>query len=449
MRYIVVHYNEISLKGKNQPLFVRQLEENIRRATAGMGVRHTAHLSGRMLLRLAQDADLDAIRPRLRDVFGIANFAVADRADLDLESLKSRVAKGLVGQRFRTFKVATRRAYKAFPLTSEEINRDLGAFVQGETGAGVDLEAPELTISVEVLPREIFVSFGRDPGPGGLPVGVSGRVVSLLSGGIDSPVAAHRLMKRGCRATLVHFHSLPFLDGTSREKAAALASVLTRFQFHSTLYLVPFGEIQRQVVVGSPAPLRVLLYRRLMGRIAERIAIRVGARALVTGESLGQVASQTLENLAVIEAAVGIPVLRPLIGCDKEEIVQQARRIGTYEISIRPDQDCCRLFVPQHPATFASLEEIQAAEAGLDIEQLVQHGLERVEIESFDLPAGPAGGADLDPAGSAGDAEGAEQHETTGDRDGRAPQPRGGSRPERGRPEDTPWNASRASSSAS
>jgi thiamine biosynthesis protein ThiI len=247
-------------------------------------------------------------------------------------------------------------------------------------------------------------------------------------------VAAHRLMKRGCRATFVHFHSVPFLDGTSREKAAALAAVLTRFQFHSTLHLVPFGEIQRQVVVGAPAPLRVLLYRRLMGRIAERIALREGARALVTGESLGQVASQTLENLAVTEAAVGIPVLRPLIGCDKEEIVQQARRIGTYEISIRPDQDCCRLFVPQHPATFASLEEVRAAEAGLDIEGLVQQGLDGAETESFDLPAGPTGAEPREPAGA---------------RDG-GPAPSGaGSDPERGRPEDTPWNASRASSSAS
>jgi thiamine biosynthesis protein ThiI len=391
MRYIVIHYNEISLKGKNQPLFVRQLESNVLRATAGAGVRHAAHLSGRMILRLAREADLETIRARLRDVFGIANFAVAERANLEMESLRHRVARGVAGQRFRTFKVATRRAYKGFPLTSEDINRDLGALVQARTGAEVDLEQPELTIGVEVLPREMFVSFGRDPGPGGLPVGVSGRVVGLLSGGIDSPVAAYRLMKRGCQVGLVHFHSVPFLDGTSREKAAALAAVLTRFQFRSTLTLVPFGEIQRQVVVGTPAPLRVLLYRRFMGRIAERIALREGAKALVTGESLGQVASQTLENLAVTEEAVGLPVLRPLIGSDKEEIVQQARRIGTYEISIRPDQDCCRLFVPQHPAIFAGLEEIRAAEAGLDIEKLVQLGLEGAEVETFDLPAGPGG----------------------------------------------------------
>jgi thiamine biosynthesis protein ThiI len=241
---------------------------------------------------------------------------------------------------------------------------------------------------VEVLPRDLYFSFAREVGPGGLPVGVSGRVVSLLSGGIDSPVAACRLMKRGCQVTFVHFHSFPFLDATSRDKAVELVQVLTRFQYRSMLYLVPFGEIQRQVVVSAPAPLRVVLYRRLMGRIAEQIARREHAKALVTGESLGQVASQTLENLAVIEEAVGIPVLRPLIGSDKEEIVQQARALGTYEISIIPDQDCCRLFVPRHPATSSSLEEIRQAESHLEVEKLVQMGLDQLEMRLFEFPEG-------------------------------------------------------------
>ena len=294
----------------------------------------------------------------------------------------------LEGRSFRSFKVATRRAYKQFPLTSEEVNRELGAFVQGETHTAVDLERPDLTIHVEVLPRDIYFSCGREAGPGGLPLGVSGRVVSLLSGGIDSPVAAHRLMKRGCHVVFVHFHGVPFLDGTSRIKAAELARALTRFQYESRLYLVPFGEIQREVVVGAPAPLRVVLYRRLMGRIAEQIAHREHAKALVTGESLGQVASQTLDNLAAIEEAVGMPVLRPLIGSDKEEIVQQARTLGTYEISIIPDQDCCRLFVPQHPATVSTLEEVRADESNLNIEKLVQMGVDQVEIQGFEFPEG-------------------------------------------------------------
>jgi len=392
MRCVVIHYNEIGLKGKNQPLFLRRLEANLLRAMAGTGVRRVEERSGRMVLPLSRDAGWEAIRERLRYVFGIANFALAERVEPEMAGLKKAVGKALEGRVFRSFKVAARRAFKQFPLTSEDINRDLGAFVKEQTQAAVDLEHPELTIHVEVLPRDLYFSFGREPGPGGLPVGVSGRVVSLLSGGIDSPVAACRLMKRGCQVIFVHFHGFPFLDATSRDKVVELVQVLTRFQYRSMLYLVPFGEIQRQVVVSAPAPLRVVLYRRLMGRIAEQIARREHAKALVTGESLGQVASQTLDNLAVIEETVGIPVLRPLIGSDKEEIVQEARALGTYEISIIPDQDCCRLFVPRHPATSSSLEEIREAESHLEIEKLVQIGLDQVEIRAFEFPETQAKG---------------------------------------------------------
>ena len=386
MRCVMIHYNEIGLKGKNQPLFLRRLEANLLRATDGAGVRRVEQRSGRMVLRLSREADWEAIRGRLRTVFGVANFSLAERVEPDMAALKAAMGKALEGRTFRSFKVAARRAFKQFPLTSEDINRELGAFVQGQTHAAVNLDQPEFTIHVEVLPRDLYFSCGREAGPGGLPVGVSGRVVSLLSGGIDSPVASHRLMKRGCQVVFVHFHSFPFLDSTSRTKAVELVQLLTRFQYWSHLYLVPFGEIQREVVVGAPAPLRVVLYRRLMGRIAEQIARREQAKALVTGESLGQVASQTLENLAVIEEAVGMPVLRPLIGSDKEEIVQQARALGTYDISIIPDQDCCRLFVPRHPATFSSLDEVRAVESQLPIEKLVQMGLDQMEIQAFEFP---------------------------------------------------------------
>lgn len=386
MRYVVVHYNEIGLKGKNQPLFLRRLEGNLRRALTGLGLKRIEERSGRMVATLVPEADAATIRERVRCVFGVANFTVAERVGLDLEALKTAVAAALPGQQFASFKVATRRAYKPFPMTSEEVNRDLGGFVQERTGARVDLERPEVTLYVELLPREIYFAFGREPGPGGLPVGVSGDVVALLSGGIDSPVAAHRLMKRGCRVTFVHFHSAPYQDATSRGKAADLVRCLTRYQYRSRLHLAAFGEIQRQIVVEAPDALRVILYRRFMTRIAAAIARRDGAKAIVTGESLGQVASQTLDNLATIEEAVDLPLLRPLIGSDKEEIVQQARAIGSYDISIIPDQDCCSLFVPRHPATISHIEEVHRAEARLDVAGLVQAGLGGIETQEFEYP---------------------------------------------------------------
>jgi thiamine biosynthesis protein ThiI len=271
-------------------------------------------------------------------------------------------------------------------LTSPEINRQLGAAVKENSGARVDLSHAELTVFVEILPRDAFFGFHKIPGPGGLPVGASGRLVSLISGGIDSPVAAYRMMQRGCRLIFVHFHSAPYLDKTSQEKVRKLVSELTRHQFQSRLYLVPFGEIQRQIVAAVNRPLRVVLYRRMMLRIAEAVARGEKAKALVTGESLGQVASQTLENMAVIQQAAALPILRPLVGMDKQEIIDQSRRIGTFDISSMPDQDCCQLFVPKHPATKAKLREVEEAESSLEIDQLTRLGIDNAEKEEFKFP---------------------------------------------------------------
>jgi thiamine biosynthesis protein ThiI len=251
----------------------------------------------------------------------------------------------------------------------------------------VDLDEPALNIRVEVLPAETFVSLDRVPGPGGLPVGASGTVAALLSGGIDSPVAAWRTMKRGCRVLFVHFHSVPYLPDTSQGKARALVERLTEWQYDSRLHLVPFGEIQREVVLSVPPPARVVIYRRLMVRIAEALARRAGAQALVTGESLGQVASQTLENIACIDEAAAMPILRPLIGMDKLEITDEARRLGTFEISIEPDADCCTLFVPRHPATRLSAGEARAVEARLELDRLVAAGVDGATLETFAFPA--------------------------------------------------------------
>src|SRR5262249_47230589 len=243
-----------------------------------------------------------------------------------------------------------------------------------------------LTIHVETMSHDAFYHFGKEAGPGGMPTGVSGRVVCLLSGGIDSPVAAYRLMKRGCRVLPVHFHSYPILSRVSQDKVRELAAVLTRYQQHTRVYMVPFGEIQQQVVLSVPPPLRVVIYRRLMMRIAAALAETVGAKALVTGEVIGQVASQTLENMSAIASVVTLPVFRPLIGMDKDEIVAEARRLGTYQISIIEDQDCCQLFTPKHPATRARANDVEQAERNLPIDEFVRQAVGGAVVEEFKFP---------------------------------------------------------------
>lgn len=386
MRSVVVHYHELALKGKNRPLFEKALIANLRKASRGRGVREVKKHSGRLELVLDEEASWEDLRERVGRVFGVANFSLATKTPLDLEALKTAIGQEIKTYRFTSFRVAAKRGDKEFPLTSVEINREVGAYLKGLTQARVDLENPDLTVFIEILPREAFFYWDKIPGPGGLPTGVSGHVACLISGGIDSPVAAYRMMKRGARVTFIHFHSHPLLSKASQEKAVELVTHLTRYQYASRLYLVPFGEVQRQVVVGAPPPLRVVLYRRLMVRIAGEIARKNRAAALVTGESLGQVASQTLQNIVTIEEASGLPILRPLIGMDKDEITEEAKAIGTYETSIQPDQDCCQLFIPKRPATRSTVEEITAAEKTLEIDRLVEMALEKVEVRDFTYP---------------------------------------------------------------
>ncbi|HWP57970.1 MAG TPA: tRNA uracil 4-sulfurtransferase ThiI [Candidatus Acidoferrales bacterium] len=385
MRCVLVRYHEIALKKGNRPYFLRRLKQNVALALRGLGVAEIKTLPGRLAVLFDREPDEAEVARCLRSVFGIANFSFAERTAPDLEALKARILDSLDGARFGSFRVAAKRADKSFPMTSPEINRSLGAAVKAKTGMRVDLEAPELTIEVEILPHEAFFALNRIQGPGGLPVGVTGKVLALISGGIDSPVAAYRMMQRGCRVAFVHFHGAPYLDRTSQDKVRALVRLLVRHQFSARLYLVPFGEIQRQIVAAVLRPLRVVLYRRMMLRIAEGIARRERAQALVTGESLAQVASQTLENLAVIGEATALPVLRPLVGMDKQEIVDQARAIETFEISTIPDQDCCQLFVPAHPATKANLAEVRKAEELFDVAAMTELGLKGASVEEFHL----------------------------------------------------------------
>jgi thiamine biosynthesis protein ThiI len=394
----ILHYHEISLKRGNRPLFLRHLQQNVVRAISDLGPVRLVQLSGRIMLDLSRHPDPERLRERLARVCGVANFSLALRTGVSREALRAAVEQAIEGRTFGSFRITARRAFKTFPLTSVELNRDLGAHVLARRpDCRVSLEHPELNVHVEVLPGEAFVYADRHAGAGGLPVGASGTVAALLSGGIDSPVAAWRLMKRGCRVVFVHFHSAPYLPDLSRGKARELVARLTQWQYYSRLFVVPFGEIQREVVLAVPPPARVVVYRRLMVRIAERLARHSGAPALVTGESLGQVASQTLQNLTRIDEAVSMPILRPLIGMDKLEITEQAHALGTFEVSIEPDADCCTLFTPRHPDTRMEAAQVAAVEARLDIARLVTQGVEAATLELFDFPAGagpyPARGA--------------------------------------------------------
>ena len=384
---VLIRVHEVALKGKNRPAFIRALVKHVRRATAGIGVARVWSDHVVVHAELEAGADWEAVRARLKQTPGAVKFAAAQKTPPDYDDIAAAVSAGARGRDFDTFRISAHRSDKRFPLTSQQLNISLGALVEHETRARVDLKRPTLDIRVDVFPQAAYVWVEEEAGLGGLPVGTGGRVAVLMSGGIDSPVAAGRMIRRGCRATLIHFHSFPLVEGRSREKARELAAVLNAYQLDTRLYLAPFAELQRKVILTVPGPLRVVVYRRFMLRIAEALARRERAQALVTGESLGQVGSQTLTNIATVGEAATMPLLRPLIGMDKAEIVTQARALGTFDISILPDEDCCTLFVPRSPSTAVSLKEVRDAERELDVDALVAEAAAGAEV--YELHADP------------------------------------------------------------
>jgi thiamine biosynthesis protein ThiI len=386
MTSVVVHYKELALKGRNRPWFIKILIRNLRTALADCDVRSIRSVMGRIEIELGGSSPWNAVRERISRVFGIANFSYAARAPHAYDALASAILADLGDREVSSFRVSARRADKRLPFTSPQIEREVGGRIKEVRGWRVDLDAAELTIHLEVMTDHAFYFFGKEAGAGGMPTGTGGRVACLLSGGIDSPVAAFRMMRRGCAVLLIHFHSYPILSRASQEKVREIAALLTRYQLRSRLVLVPFGGVQQQVVLGVAPELRVVIYRRLMLRIAEEIARGWRARALVTGEAIGQVASQTLENLTTIADATTLEVLRPLIGMDKDEIVSQAEKLGTFPISIIPDQDCCQLFTPRHPATRASIRDILSAESSLPVADMVAQTVGAAVVEDLRYP---------------------------------------------------------------
>ncbi len=381
---IVVRFGEVFLKGRNRPAFLGKLRDNLARAVSGTGWRLEA-VHGRFLLRRDDPEGAAAatrVLARVCRVPGVVSASLARQALPELGDL-ARTAAALAAETFppgaRTFAVRARRTDKALPFLSMDVGRTAGAAVARATGLSVDLKAPDFEVGVEAGALT-FVFTETRRGPGGLPVGASGRVLLLLSGGIDSPVAGYMALKRGCLLDAVYFHSFPLIGDGAREKVLDLAGILASYGGPLRVHVVPFADAQRAVRDAARPRLYVLLYRRLMLRIAERIARVVGAGALVTGESLGQVASQTLENLDCIATVCDLPVLRPLIAMDKMETVARAREIGTYDVSVLPHPDCCSLFVPKHPETRGRRGVLDRAEEALDVEGLVEAAVAGTEV---------------------------------------------------------------------
>ncbi|MDD5738455.1 MAG: tRNA 4-thiouridine(8) synthase ThiI [Candidatus Pacebacteria bacterium] len=419
---VICHYGEIALKGDNRKFFEEKLVENIKKSLQQNRVlfNYVKRISGRILVELKQEEEGEKLLPQskefnslqekvknaLQKVFGITYFVFAQEvypstssgqdpstsSGQDIECLKDKAIEILKKETFSSFKVETKRGNKNFALTSQQINEQLGEEILNKISSmrnsadrlncvKVDLHNPDIILYIEIAEKYAFLYTKKFAGPGGLPLGVSGKAVSLISGGIDSPVASYLMMKRGVENIFVHFYSNQQGYEQSLEKVRDILRVLKKYQEKIKVYFVPLLDIQKEIVLKTKADFRVVLYRRVMFLIANEIAEQEKAKALITGESVGQVASQTLDNMLAIEDAVSLPVLRPLSGWDKQEIMDLAKKIGTYEISILPHLDCCSMFVPEHPATKANLKDVKKEEKKLKLKKLIKNALKQSKIE--------------------------------------------------------------------
>ncbi|HLV96657.1 MAG TPA: tRNA uracil 4-sulfurtransferase ThiI [Candidatus Acidoferrales bacterium] len=394
---IVVHYHELWLKGANRRFFLGKLFTGLRQSLEGIGVERIEQPGDRFLVRLREGASVSAAVERVRRVLGVANFAVAQPVERDLDAICGAAWNEVEPLTFATFAVRAKRSDKRFPHPVMQIEAAVGKYLLDRLRAQgrdvrVHLREPELTCRIEITPGPALVYAKKMEGAGGLPANTAGKITCLLSGGYDSVVAAYQMMKRGAHLSFVHFYGTGARPGeSSLHVAAGLVRQLTNYQFNSKLYRVPFEAIQREIVRYAPEDFRVLLYRRMMLRIAQVLATREHALALVTGDSLGQVASQTLRNLVAVDAAAKMPIFRPLIGTDKIEILDTARKIGTYEISSEPFHDCCPVFLPKAPALFATPEQLDEAESRLDIAALVEQGVRGASLQKFTYASGDVG----------------------------------------------------------
>ena len=393
-RVLVLHYHEIWLKGGNRNFFVSRLAAAVKHSLAEFPIESFRHVSERLLLTPENDSDIPAMLERLRRVFGLAYIAPARKISPDLSELAPAACELMAEKDPQTFAVRAKIADPAFGMNSMELERELGREILTHLrGLGknvqVNLNDPQTTCWVEVIPGAALLYADRVEGAGGLPAATAGRLVALLSGGFDSAVAAYKVMRRGAHVTFVHFFGTPSPSrNSSKPVAIEILRTLTPYQFSSRLYLVPFDTVQRKIVASVHERFRVLLYRRMMARIGREIVRIERALGIVTGDSISQVASQTLHNMAAVDRVLDLPVYRPLAGDDKHDIMRVAREIGTYEISCEPFEDCCPRFMPKSPAIFSSPEELDRAEEALDVESLVTEGLAGASALDFKFERG-------------------------------------------------------------
>ena len=385
---VLIHYGELALNGRNRHLFERQLMDNLKSRLRGYpGAKVRRHF-GRLYVEFDPPAAWPLVRAALRQVFGLASFMPAVRVAPHPEVIEAAVLKLLHGRDGQTFKIDTNRVDKNFPITSPEFNRRVGATVLKALPLKVDVHNPQALLRIEIMHDAAFLYCDADQGRRGLPVGCTGKVLSLISGGIDSPISTLRMLKRGCRVALLHFHSAPYTDTASQHKAKEFADYLRDYQRPIALYMVALAPIQQAVVQHCRSEFRVILYRRYMMRIAEAIAYQEKAKALVTGDSLAQVASQTLENIATINASCALPILRPLLGMDKEEIIREAKDFGTFDLSIEDAQDCCSFLSTRHPAIKSRARDLERDEAILQekaaVKTLMQQAIDTAAYELYE-----------------------------------------------------------------
>jgi len=377
----LISFGEIALKGDNRPFFERILLRRIKKALKPFDENVKLQKTHGRIYCFTK-APEDEVLGALKKVFGIVHISPAISAELTMDSVKEKALSVMktLDYHGKTFKVETRRPNKSFPLKSPEVSREVGAHIlRNVEGLKVDVHNPDIRIDIEIRERA-FVYSEKVPGPGGLPLGCNGKAVLMLSGGIDSPVAGYMLMKRGVELVPVYFHSFPFTSDRAKEKVISLCHTLAEYSGNIRLNVVNFTEVLKELGEKAPNEYLTILMRRMMVRTSEKIAQKVSAKAIVTGESLGQVASQTVEAITATNEVAGMPIFRPLIGFDKIEIMDLAKKIGTYDTSIEPYADCCTVFVPEHPKTRPELSDVVAAESQLDVDRLVEMALEDIEI---------------------------------------------------------------------